>query len=32
MVRDDSRIMRTMVMNALMRVRLAEWEFVEAED
>jgi len=32
MVIDDSRIMRTMVMNALTRLTLAEWEFIEAED
>lgn len=32
MVVDDSRIMRTMVMNALSRLTLAEWEFIEAED
>ena len=32
MVIDDSRIMRTMVMNALKRLPLAEWEFIEAED
>ena len=32
MVIDDSRIMRTMVMNALNRLPLAEWEFIEAED
>jgi two-component system chemotaxis response regulator CheY len=32
MVVDDSRIMRTMVINALKRLLLAEWEFIEAED
>ncbi len=32
MVIDDSRIMRSMVMNALRQARLAEFEFVEAED
>ncbi|HEY3267038.1 MAG TPA: response regulator [Armatimonadota bacterium] len=32
MVIDDSRIMRTMVMNALKRSGLAEFEFIEAED
>ena len=32
MVIDDSRVMRMMVMNSLGRVKLADFEFVEAED
>jgi two-component system chemotaxis response regulator CheY len=32
MVVDDSRVMRNMVMQALRKTRLAEFEFVEAED
>lgn len=32
LVVDDSRVMRTMVMQALRRAGLAEFEFVEAED
>src|SRR5258707_757685 len=32
LVIDDSRVMRSMVMQALTRTRLAEWEFIEAGD
>ena len=32
LVIDDSKIMRQMVMKALRESRVAEWEFVEAED
>ena len=32
LVVDDSRVMRSMVMMNLQKARLAEWEFVEAED
>ncbi len=32
LVIDDSRIMRTMVMNSLGKAELAEFEFIEAED
>jgi two-component system chemotaxis response regulator CheY len=32
LVIDDSRVMRNMVMQAITKTRLAEWEFVEAGD
>lgn len=32
LVIDDSRVMRTMVMQAVTKTRLAEWNFVEAGD